>query len=62
MLKSYRKKAGLTQQEVADICEMERAYYAMIELGYRKPSVKVAKKIGKALDFDWTEFYEECEV
>ena len=54
-----RKKRGLTQQEVAEFIDKSPALYSAIEMGNRKPSPEVAKKIGKLLDFDWTIFYEE---
>ena len=57
-LVEIRKKLKLTQQQVAERAGMNRAYYTMIETGIRRPSPEVAMKIGKALDFDWTRFYE----
>jgi transcriptional regulator with XRE-family HTH domain len=57
-LVEIRKKLKLTQQQVAERAGMNRAYYTMIEAGFRRPSPEVAMRIGKALDFDWTRFYE----
>ncbi|GIN71283.1 putative HTH-type transcriptional regulator YqaF [Bacillus sp. J14TS2] len=57
-LKSLRIQKGLTQQEIADIVNIERAYYTMIESGNRNPSVSVAKSIASAIGFDWTIFFE----
>lgn len=57
-LVEIRKKLKLTQQQVAERAGMNRAYYTMIETGIRRPSPEVAMRIGKALDFDWTRFYE----
>lgn len=54
-----RKKKGLTQQEVAEFIDKSPALYSAIEMGNRRPSPEVAKKIGKLFDFDWTAFYEE---
>lgn len=51
-----REKNGLTQDQVAKESEIERTYYNMIERGKRRPSVEVAKRIGKVLQFDWTYF------
>ena len=52
------KKNGLTQDQVAKESEIERkTYYNMIERGKRRPSVEVAKRIGKVLQFDWTYFF-----
>jgi putative transcriptional regulator len=57
-LKELRIQKGLTQNSVAEKCEIERAYYTMIETGSRRPSVDVAKSIGEAIGFDWTIFFE----
>lgn len=43
-----REKNGLTQDQVAKESEIERTYYNMIERGKRRPSVEVAKRIGKS--------------
>lgn len=56
-LVNIRMKAGLTQQEVADIVGISRAFYAQIESGSRKPSTDVAKKVAETLKFDWTYFF-----
>jgi transcriptional regulator with XRE-family HTH domain len=53
-----RIQRGLTQNSVAEKCEIERSYYTMIETGARTPSVTVAKSIGEAIGFDWTIFFE----
>ncbi len=47
-----------TQEEVAKTCGISQNFYSCIERGERTPSVDTAKKIGSALDFDWTKFYE----
>ncbi|MEB6064886.1 helix-turn-helix domain-containing protein [Enterococcus gallinarum] len=52
-----REKNGLTQDQVAKESEIERTYYNMIERGKRRPSVEVAKRISKVLQFDWTYFF-----
>jgi transcriptional regulator with XRE-family HTH domain len=57
-LAKIRKKNNLTQEETAEISGITRAYYSLIELGIRRPSVENAKKIASALGFDWTRFYE----
>lgn len=60
-LKELRTKKGLTQQNVADRSDIERAYYTMIEAGDRNPSVQVAKSIAIVIGFDWTIFFDrEC--
>lgn len=57
-LKELRLEKGLTQKDVAEKCNVERAYYTMIETGVRNPSVNVAKAIANIMGFDWTFFFE----
>lgn len=62
-LKDDRNIQGLTHQNIADACNITRSYYTQIESGIRNPSVAVAKKITKKLEFDWTLFFnEECNL
>lgn len=57
-LQEIRKMKNMTQEQAAEFSGVTRAFYSMIELGIRRPSVKNAKKIGAALGFDWTRFYD----
>ena len=45
--------------EVAAKSNISESYYSMIESGNRDVPVHTAKKIAKALDFNWTKFYED---
>ena len=60
-LKKLRTAKGMTQEQVASECGVQRTTITMIELGENKPSVELAKKLGKVLDIDWTKFYEDTE-
>lgn len=53
-----RKKECKKQAEVAKDADISFQYYSRIENGERNPSVVVAKRIAKALNFEWTLFYE----
>lgn len=57
-LKDIRKSNSLTQEEVAIKSKISRSFYTHIENGTKTPSVDVAKKIAKTLDFDWTLFFD----
>ncbi len=60
-LVGLRNKKNWTQEQVAQMAEVDRSYIAKIEAG-QVPSVKVAKKLGKILKFKWQKFFEEeCE-
>jgi transcriptional regulator with XRE-family HTH domain len=58
-LKDIRVKKELTQQEVANAANVDVTMICKIELGERRPSVEVAKKIASVLEFPWTRFYED---
>ena len=58
-LKDIRAKKELTQQEVANAANVDVTMICKIELGERRPSVEVAKKIASVLGFNWTRFYED---
>ena len=58
-LKEARIKKKLTQQELADRVGVNRQTISMIELGVNKPSVELAKKIGKVLKVKWYLFFED---
>lgn len=56
-LQAIRCEKGMTHEEVATRSGIKRAYYTMIERGYRSPSVEVAKRIAATMEFDWTYFF-----
>lgn len=53
-----RKNKKLTMREVALIAKIAESSFSLIESGQRNPSVSVAKRIAKLLDFDWTKFFD----
>ena len=58
-LKEIRKEKGITQQQLAKSSGVSQSQIARYESGERQPRPKVAQKLGKVLEFDWKEFYEE---
>ena len=56
-LKQLREDKNMRQYDLAKKAGISRSYYTMIENGKKKPSPKVAKRIAKILNFDWTIFY-----
>lgn len=57
-LTNKRKKKQISQEKLAVRCNVSQVTIARIESGERRPSPKLAKKIAKVLDFDWTKFYD----
>ena len=58
-IKKLRKNAGFTQMGLSKKSHVSQSLICDIENGKRAPSVKIAKKIAKALDFDWTDFFKD---
>ena len=52
-------RKGYTQTQIAEAVGITQQMYSFIELGERRPSVEVAKKIASVLGFNWTRFFED---
>lgn len=56
-LKAAREAKGMTQEQLAGKVGVTRQAIGNYEGGINRPSVDVAKAIGKELEFDWTLLY-----
>ena len=54
-----RKIKKISQEDLANKCEVSQVTIARIEAGERRPSPELAKKIADVLNFSWTKFYED---
>ena len=52
-------RKGYSQTQIAEAAGISQQMYSAIELGERRPSVEVAKKIAAVMGFDWTLFYQD---
>lgn len=59
ILREKRIEQKLTQKDLASEMDIDISYISLLENGKRKPSVPLAKKLGKFLDFNWTDFFED---
>ena len=59
-IRQHRTARGMTQKQLAGICGVTRTHITNLETGEFSPSVDVAKKIGQALGFDWTELFNDA--
>ena len=48
-VRRYRKRLGMTQEQLAHEAEMERSYVSDLERGTRNPSVRALGRLAKAL-------------
>ena len=60
-IKELRIAKGMTQEQLANECGVQRTTITMIELGENKPSVELAKKLGAIFDVAWSDFFEDSE-
>ena len=58
-LKELRTAKGMTQEQLAKECEVQRTTITMIEIGENKPSVELAKKLGEILAVTWSDIFED---
>ena len=53
-VKLRRKELGLSQEELADLAEIDRTYASQIERGIANPSLEVLYRISRALEIELT--------
>jgi len=58
-LRKIREAAGMTQEQLAEKVGVIRQTISNIECGIALPSVPTAQAIGKVLEFDWADFFED---
>jgi len=59
-LKAYRKVRGISQMQLADLCNSSTGYIGEIESGKRFPSVKMIERLASALTIEsWYLFKNE---
>lgn len=61
-LETIRLERKLSHNEIADLSNISRSFYTLIENGNRTPSIGVAKKISLALNLTLDEFFHALEV
>lgn len=58
-IKFLRKNKNISQESLANIAEIERAYMTGVENGKRNVSVKILNKIITALETDFASFFND---
>jgi transcriptional regulator with XRE-family HTH domain len=62
LIRRHRHKAKLSQEELADICEIHRTYVGFIERGEKTVTIETANKLALALDLNLSELFRELEI
>jgi len=61
ILKDLRLKKGLTQEELADRCELTKGYISQLENDLTSPSIITLEELLNALGMSMGEFFSEAE-
>jgi transcriptional regulator with XRE-family HTH domain len=62
VLRSTRKAAGLTQEQLSLEAEVERNFVSLIERGINQPTIRVLFKLATALGTTPSQMLQEVEV
>ncbi len=60
-VRKVRLEQGISQEELADRCDLHRTYISDIELGKRNLSLKNIERIAISLNRTLSEFFKELE-
>ena len=61
-LRAIRKSRGISQEELAHICCLDRTYISGLELGKRNPTLKVLASIAHHLNISLPELFSGVHV
>ncbi|SFL20811.1 Helix-turn-helix domain-containing protein [Paenibacillus sp. 1_12] len=61
-LKAIRIKQGLSQEDLAGKCEVDRSYISMIEVGRNEPSVSKIFELCDGLNIKPSSFFHLIEI
>ena len=57
-IKELRNKLGISQEELADIAELDRTYITSVECGKRNISIVNVEKLANALNVSLSVFFD----
>lgn len=61
-IRMRRLEADLSQEQLAERCDMDQTYLSQIERNRRHPSIKVLRKIAAALDLKLSDIFLDAEI
>lgn len=60
-LKARRKELGLTQEDLAGRCDLDRPYISLIEVARKQPTLSVLYRLAEALELPLGGFMERVQ-
>lgn len=62
VLRELRGKNNLSQEKLAEYCDLDRTYISLLERGLRQPTITTIFKIAEALKISPTEIIKQVEI
>lgn len=62
VLKEVRTTKKISQEKLAEYCDLDRTYISLLERGLRQPTLTTIFKVSKALDITPSELIKKVEV
>jgi transcriptional regulator with XRE-family HTH domain len=62
VLRTLRENKNLSQEKLAEYCDLDRTYISMLERGLRQPTISTIFKIADALDISPSELVKKVEL
>jgi transcriptional regulator with XRE-family HTH domain len=60
-VKARRLEIGLTQEDLAGLCDLDRPFISLIEVAKKQPTISVLYRIATALDLSFAEFCQRID-
>jgi transcriptional regulator with XRE-family HTH domain len=61
LIATRRKRLGISQQELADRSDVDRAFISKVESGKRNPSFALVSNLAYGLDMSYGRLVQNCE-
>lgn len=62
VLRELRESKQLSQEKLAEYCELDRTYISLLERGLRQPTITTIFKLAKALNISPSALIEKVDV
>jgi len=62
VLRELREANNISQEKLAEYCELDRTYISLLERGLRQPTITTIFKLAKALNISASELIKKVEV
>ena len=61
-IRFYRKKKGLSQEKLAELCNFHPTYIGQLERGEKNATIESLYRISKGLEVSMSQFLEDIEM